>query len=176
MAMILYAITKENYFCKKETLDKKIDDLNWMRVPTDRRFFRELTTLQANQPILVGSKTARVMPKLKNREMIIISRSPDKGISLLQALEKNPNAILIGGAALLRSAMLFSHREYFNSIVTVRLPISVPLDDRKDYIKDPLLPFKDSGILKMSSQFFMYTDNYEQPTILTEIWRPTWND
>ena len=47
--------------------------------------------------------------------------------------------------------------------------------DEKDYIKDPLLSFKAPRMLKKSSQFFMYTDNYEQPTILTEIWRPTWS-
>lgn len=176
MAIILYAITKQGFFCKKETLDKKIDNLDWMRISTDRKFFKELTTLHAMQPILVGSKTARVMPKLANRKTILISRCLSSGITLKQALQKYPEAILIGGASVIKSAMTFAHREHFNSIITVRLPISIPLDEMKNYVRDPLLTFKNSGILKRSSQFFMYTDNYEQPTILVEIWRPTWND
>lgn len=174
MAMILYAVTKDNFFCKKETNDKKIDDLEWMRIPTDRRFFRELTTLHKDQPILVGYKTARVMPKLKDRQMIIISTNSARGIWLNQALQKYPDGIIIGGASILKSAMQFAHRDYINSVVTIRLPLRVPTDEAKDYVKDPLLPFKDSGILKLSSQFFIYTDNFEQPTILAEIWRPTY--
>lgn len=174
MAIILYAITKDNYFCKKETIDKQVDDLEWMRVPTDRRFFREFTTLHKDQPILVGYKTARVMPKLKDRQMVIISTNSERGIWLSQALQKYPDGILIGGASVLRSAMQFAHRDYINSVVTVRLPLRVPLDEAKDYVKDPLLPFKDSGVLKLSSQFFLYTDNYELPTILVEFWRPTY--
>ena len=176
MAIILYAITKDNYFCKKETADKQIDDLAWMRIPTDRRFFRELTTLQANQPILVGYKTAQVMPYLKDRKLITISSRKEHGIRLDQALQRYPEGIVIGGASILRSAMNFSHRDYINSIITVRLPLRVPRDDAANYIKDPLLPFKDSEILKLSSQFFLYTDNFEQPTILVEIWRPTYNE
>lgn len=176
MAIILYAITKDNYFCKKETADKQIDDLSWMRIPTDRRFFRELTTLYANQPIIAGYKTANVMPPLKNRELITISQSSLRGIRLSQALQKYPNGIVIGGASVLRSAMGSAHRDYINSIITVRLPLRVPNQDAEDYVKDPLLPFKASRFLKLSSQFFMYTDNFEQPTILVEIWRPTYND
>lgn len=176
MVTILYAVTRTGYFCKKETPDKKIDDLSWMRVSTDRQFFRELTTLHANQPILVGAKTAQVLPKLKNREIITISRCADCGTALKYALERYPSAILIGGAKLLVSTMQPAYRKYINSVITVRLPIGIPSqDDEKDYIKDPLLPFKAPRMLKKSSQFFMYTDNYEQPTILTEIWRPTWN-
>lgn len=176
MVTILYAVTRTGYFCKKETPDKKVDDLSWMRVPTDRIFFRELTTLHANQPILVGSKTAQVLPKLKDREIISISMCSDRGIPLHYALERYPSAILIGGAKLLVSAMKPPHRKHINSVITVRLPIGIPSqDDEKDYIKDPLLSFKAPRMLKKSSQFFMYTDNYEQPTILTEIWRPTWS-
>lgn len=176
MAIILYAITKDNYFCKKETPDKKIDDLAWMRIPTDRRFFRELTTLHANQPILAGYKTAQVMPFLEGRKLVSISSRNEHGIRLDQALQRYPEGIIVGGASVLRSTMNFSHRNYINSIITVRLPLRVPLAEAEDYMKDPLLPFKDSGILKLSSQFFLYTDNFEQPTILVEIWRPTYND
>ena len=176
MAIMLYAITKDNYFCKKETADKKIDDLEWMRIPTDRRLFKELTTLYANQPILVGYKTARVMPNLKNRRVITISSRHEHGMRLDQALQRFPEAILIGGAAVLKSAMSFSHRDFFNSIITVRLPLRVPAEDAEDYIKDPLLPFKDLGVLKLSSQFFVYSDRFDQPTILVEIWRPTYKE
>lgn len=174
MAIVLYAITKENYFCKKETPDKEIDNLQWMRVPTDRRFFKEFTTLHHEQPILVGYKTARVMPKLKDRKMVVLSTRPECGMRLNQALQYYPNGILIGGESILKHAMHFSNRQYIESVLTVRLPISINLTEADKYIKDPLLPFKDSGILKLSSQFFMHTDNYEQPTILLEIWRPTY--
>lgn len=176
MAIILYAITKDDYFCKKETPDKKIDDLAWMRVPTDRRFFRELTTLHADQPILVGYKTAQVMPFLKGRKLVSISSRTEHGIRLDQALQRYPEGILVGGASVLRSAMNLSHRNYINSIITVRLPLRVTPTEAEDYMKDPLQPLKDSGVLKLSSQFFLYTDNFEQPTILVEIWRPTYND
>ena len=176
MAIILYAITKDNYFCKKETPDKKIDDLAWMRIPTDRRFFRELTTLHANQPILAGYKTAQVMPFLEGRKLVSISSRNEHGIRLDQALQRYPEGIIVGGASVLRSTMNFSHRNYINSIITVRLPLRVPLAEAADYMKDPLQSLKDSGVLKLSSQFFLYTDNFEQPTILVEIWRPTYND
>lgn len=176
MAIILYAITKDNYFCKKETPDKVVDNLEWMRISTDRRFFKELTTLYRNQPILVGHKTASVMPKLKDRQMIIISTRSDKGIWLDQALQRYPNGILIGGAAVLKSSMTFNSRNYIDSILTVRLPLRVPIQEANNYTKDPLLPFKDSGILKLSSQFYLHTDNFQQPAILLEIWRPTYNE
>lgn len=174
MATILYAVTKDNIFCKKETIDKQIDNLEWMRIPTDRRFFREFTTIHKDQPILVGYKTARVMPELKNRQIITISTNSTRGIWLSQALQKYPNGILIGGASVLKSAMQFAHRDYINSIITVRLPLRIPIDDHENYIVDPLLEFKNSGILKLSSQLFVHTDNFEQPTILVEIWRPTY--
>ena len=176
MAIILYAITKDNYFCKKETLDKQIDDLSWMRIPTDRKFFKELTTLFADQPILAGYKTVKVMPYLRDRIIVPISSRKEHGIRLDQAVQRYPNGILVGGASVLRSAMSFSHREHFNSIITVRLPLRIPIENAEDYVKDPLLPFKDSGVLKLSSQFFLYTNNFQQPTILVEIWRPTYND
>ena len=174
MVAILYAITKDNYFCKKETLDKKVDDLSWMRIPTDRKFFKELTTLHNNQPILVGYKTARVMPKLDNREIITISTNSERGIWLNQAMQKYPNGILIGGASVLKSALQLAHRNYINSVLTIRLPIRVPIDEAKDYLLDPLLQFKESGLLKLSSSFYIYTENFEQPTIFAEFWRPTY--
>lgn len=173
MAIILYAITKNKYFCRKETIDKKVDDLSWMRISTDRKLFRELTTLFTNQPIIVGYKTLRVMPKLEHRHIIPISTCSDRGISLKQALEKYPEAIVIGGASVLKSAMQFNHREHINSILTVRLPISIPSEDIENYIIDPLDPFKESNVIKLSNRFYIHTDNYEQPTIALEIWRPT---
>lgn len=176
MATVLYATTKDGYFCKKETVDKKIDDLNWMKISTDRKLFKELTTLQANQPILVGYKTAQVLPYLYDRRLVTISSRKEHGIRLEQALQAYPSGIVIGGASVLRSTMQFTHRNYINSIMTVRLPIKIPQADIDNYIEDPLQVFKDSGILKLSSRFYVHTDNFEQPTILVEIWRPTYND
>ena len=173
MATILYATTKENIFCKQETLDKKIDDLEWMRISTDRKFFREFTTIHENQPILVGYKTARVMPQLNDREVVLLSTIPARGTLLSQALQQYPTGIVIGGVSILKHAMSNKHRQYINSVITVRLPITVPdSNDKKKYILDPLLDIKQSGLLRLSSKFYIYSENFEQPTIIAEFWRP----
>ena len=174
MVAILYAITKDNYFCKKETLDKKIDDLSWMRISTDRKFFKEITTLHENQPIIVGYKTAFVLPQLKDREIVTISSSLIRGIPLNQALQKYPNGIIIGGASVIKSAMRPAHRYYINSVLTIRLPISIPVNESSNYIIDPLSKIKESGLLKLSSRFYIYPEDFERPTIIAEFWRPTY--
>lgn len=173
MAIILYAITRDGYFCKKETPENKIDDLAWMRVSTDRHLFRELTTLFPNQPILVGCKTASVLPKLKNRQIIPISHNPSVGPGLTPALIKYPNSILIGGANVIKNAMSSDNMQYINSIITISLPIDVPESNIYEYEPDPLAKLKQHGKLNQSAEFLIHTANNLKDEIIMQIWRKT---
>lgn len=172
MAIILYAITRDGYFCRKES-DNKTDNLEWMRVSTDRQLFRELTTLFGEQTILVGGTTASVLPKLPNRNMIVLSRNPTTGMDLTDALIKYPNAILIGGGTVIKHAMAQNNIKYINSIITVRLPISIPETNTAEYEPDPLVVMKTSGVINKSSDFFIHTAKTPSPEIIMEIWRTT---
>jgi dihydrofolate reductase len=175
MSTILYATTREGYFCKKDSIDGLVDDLSWMRIPTDRKLFKQLTTLHAKQVLIAGYKTVRTLPPLPGRVLVSISTARTRGIELKNALQRYPESIVIGGASVIKSCMHFAHRDFVNSVMTVRLPIKInPKEDASNFVIDPLEEYKNNGILKLDMQFFMHTDNFEHPTVLLEIWRPTY--
>lgn len=65
----------------------------------DMIHFKNLTI---GNRILVGRKTHEKMPKLRGREVIVLSRDPDKGVLLNSILDKD--AFLIGGEKVWRYA------------------------------------------------------------------------
>lgn len=67
--------------------------------PEDLKNFKQLTM---NKRVLVGRVTAESLPPLPGREITVISTS---GMSLLTAARLYPDACIIGGAQLYRSAM-----------------------------------------------------------------------
>lgn len=78
------------------------DDMRWTGF-TDKQVFRLLT---ASHPILlVGRQTFDIMPPLPWRRVIPLSRDPDKGISLEQAVAEYPGAWLGGGAQVAQAAL-----------------------------------------------------------------------
>jgi dihydrofolate reductase len=176
MTMILYALTKDGYFSKKDNVDGKIDDLAWMRVTTDRRLFKQLTTLHNNQPIIAGYKTVDTLPKLPGRKIISISTCAQRGMLLRDALQRYPDGIVIGGASVIKSCIHFGHRDLINSILTVKLPLKLnPEEDPENFFEDPLRELKDNNVLRLDETFFIHTERFDHPTVQLEIWRPTYN-
>ena len=175
MAIILYATTSEGYFCKKDSIDGIVDDLSWMRVPTDRKFFKCFTSLHKEQVLIAGYKTVRTLPNLPGRRLVSISSARTRGIQLYNALQMYPESIVIGGASVLKSCMHFAHRDFVNSVLTMRLPLKInPSENPEDFMLDPLEEYKMNGVLKLDTQFYIYVENFDHPTILLEVWRPTY--
>lgn len=78
------------------------DDMRWTGF-TDKQVFRLLT---ASHPILlVGRKTAEVMPPLPHRRVVPLSRDRERGMTLYDAAMAFPGAWLGGGAETAREAL-----------------------------------------------------------------------
>lgn len=79
------------------------DAMRWTGI-TDKAIFR-LLTLTSDQPILVGRRTAGMLPRLHGRSIQMISRHNGRGLSLVDAAAKYPGAWLIGGPTVALEAL-----------------------------------------------------------------------
>lgn len=127
---VLMAISRDGYLAKNAD-----DDMKWTGA-TDKALFRILTF--ASPTLLAGRKTAEMMPPLKGREIISISRDSEKGLSLQQAAAQHPNAWLIGGGSVVKAALDAGLVDYiYLSWVSAPIRSGVPWSDVfKDYIGD----------------------------------------
>jgi dihydrofolate reductase len=78
------------------------DDMRWTG-RDDKAVFR-LLTLTGKGPVLVGRKTAELLPALPGRTVHAISRGP-KGITLQEASWAHRDAWLLGGPSVAREAL-----------------------------------------------------------------------
>lgn len=163
MSIILYAITKDNAFCKKNDHD----DLNWMKISSDRQFFKFITTLFPNIPIVVGRKTYDLMPPLKDRKIIIASNKSNN--TLHNILLNNQECIIIGGYSIIKN--IIKSKDLINNIskiITVRLPIIT--NDIEKYLKDPLIEYKLNNNLILNNNFQFKGGKDNDNIIYIEEW------
>lgn len=78
------------------------DDMRWTG-SADKQIFRLLTSINTETPLLAGSVTAALMPKLPGRKVLGISRS--SALTLEKAHELFPQAWLIGGLTVVLAAI-----------------------------------------------------------------------
>lgn len=76
------------------------DDMLWTG-RADKFAFR-LLTMSDGEPLLAGRRTAEMMPKLPNRQLLALSRN---GLTLASAVWHFPQAWLIGGAEIALAAL-----------------------------------------------------------------------
>lgn len=78
------------------------NQLPW-HIPSELKHFKETTI---NQNILVGRQTFETLPKLKNRNIIVVTSNPDyphQSIQSVNQLNDQETYYLIGGAKLAKS-------------------------------------------------------------------------
>lgn len=161
MAIIFYATTQNDFFCKKA--DK--DDLSWMKISTDRQFFKFLTCTFNNYPLICGSKTFDNMPPLKNRKILRISRNT---ITLDLALKIFPNSIIIGGHEIIEMTYKY-YKNKVSSILTARLNIDIK-ENANNFKLDPLLKYKYNGEMSLLNKFKIAGTKNDDKEIILEYW------
>jgi len=80
------------------------DAMRWTGV-TDKAIFRLLTLTTSDRPILVGRRTAGMLPRLHGRTIKMLSRHNDRGLTLEDAEAMYPEAWLIGGPTIALEAL-----------------------------------------------------------------------
>lgn len=98
---LIMAVSQDGYVARGPR-----DDMKWTP-GVDKRLFKLLTSV-GFAPLAAGRKTAELMPSLNGRPVIGISRNPQMGsghVTLEEFYAFNPNAWLIGGQDLARSAI-----------------------------------------------------------------------
>lgn len=131
--MALEAIIAVN---KKGFIGK--DDVMLWRDAEDFRRFKELTM---GRVCIVGRKTAKKLPKLPGRKVVVVSHgAPDFGEhdewiggkdALAQAIEKYPDAMIIGGAQIYKASIPYVKRWIITLIDDDQVG-----DTKADFIKD----------------------------------------
>lgn len=100
---LLMAVSDDGFFA----LGPK-DLMKWTG-PSDKAVFRLLTLADSHNPLLVGSATAALLPPLKDRHVIKITRAPNKEAPDEMTLEFAawcyPEAWVIGGPTLALAAL-----------------------------------------------------------------------
>lgn len=94
---VLMAVSLDGFVARHER-----DDMSWTG-DTDKKIFR-LLSLATDGPILVGRKTALVMPELSDRPRIVISRGEHE-VPLSEAERSFPNSWLCGGPTVVEAAI-----------------------------------------------------------------------
>ena len=91
------------------------DDMYWTG-STDKGLFKLLTT--SGGVLLAGRVTAAMLPPLKHRLVVPLSRDPAYGLSLEQASSQYPGAWLIGGPAVAEEALHqgLVHQAYISQV------------------------------------------------------------
>jgi dihydrofolate reductase len=80
------------------------DRMEWTG-QTDKGIFRLLTLTGGSHKVLAGRRTADLLPKLADREVVAISRTYHKGITLQEAAWAHRDAWLIGGLDVVLAAL-----------------------------------------------------------------------
>lgn len=94
---LMLAVSQDGFLCTGES-----DDMRWTG-RSDKLLFKWLT--MTGGPVIVGRKTAALLPALKHRQVHHISRSPALGITLEEAARQFPDAWCIGGPILAEEAL-----------------------------------------------------------------------
>ena len=92
------------------------DDMSWTG-STDKLLFKLLTSF-ADGPLLAGKTTFNLMPQLKGRELICLSRNT---LSLENAYFEFPNAVLIGGPKIAEEALFNTFIDKFILVTTATI-------------------------------------------------------
>lgn len=79
-------------------------------VPEDLKHFKKMTY---GETLICGRITAEGLPLLKGRKIVPVSRS---GLTLEDAIQQYPNAMIIGGAKLLSSAKKYITEMYITQL------------------------------------------------------------
>lgn len=97
MLKLIMAVSNDGFTARGPT-----DNMRWTGF-SDKQAFK---LLMSTHPILlVGRQTHDVMPALPYRRVVCISRNPDKGLSLGQAMTEFPDAWLGGGTKVAVAAL-----------------------------------------------------------------------
>jgi dihydrofolate reductase len=96
---VLMAVSGDGYVAQGPD-----DRMTWTGT-TDKGIFRLLTLTGGSHKILAGRRTAELLPKLKDREVIPLSRLFSKGITLQEAAWTHRDAWLIGGLEVVLAAL-----------------------------------------------------------------------
>lgn len=132
--------------------------LPWEHSKEDLERFKAITL---GKIVLVGIKTFELLPELKGRTFIVITNNPilqgkfvsarNRGLclSLEQATLRHPNAIIIGGAQLLKSAWPFIHQFMWSYMYHV-----YPPEDITTYFKPDINSFTEIYSEKRTDHLF----------------------
>lgn len=80
------------------------DPMKWTG-QTDKGIFKLLTLMGSSPKVFAGRRTAELMPRLPGREVVAISRTHHKGLSLQEAFWADRDAWLIGGMTTVMAAL-----------------------------------------------------------------------
>jgi dihydrofolate reductase len=80
------------------------DPMKWTG-QTDKAIFKLLTLMGDTNKVLAGRRTAELMSKLADREVVAISRTHHKGITLQEAAWAHRGAWLVGGLDVVMAAL-----------------------------------------------------------------------
>ncbi|WID42031.1 dihydrofolate reductase [Pseudomonas phage ZQG1] len=95
---LLLAVSKDGFLCKGPD-----DDMKWTG-PLDKFAFK-LLTMSSDQPLLAGSTTYNMMPKLPGRSLYRLSQKGEGGLTLEEAHFYYPHAWVIGGPTVAEQAL-----------------------------------------------------------------------
>lgn len=96
---LLLAVSKDGFLCKGPD-----DDMKWTG-PLDKFAFK-LLTMASDQPLLAGSTTYNMMPKLPGRSLYRLSQKGEGGLTLEEAHFYYPQAWVIGGPTVAAIALM----------------------------------------------------------------------
>jgi dihydrofolate reductase len=95
---LLMAVSKDGFLAKSPE-----DDMQWTG-STDKKLFWLLTQFE-HGPLLISEKSAAQMPTLPGRQIVKLSSSNRKLLSLEQAAAWFEHGLLLGGPTLARTAI-----------------------------------------------------------------------